>query len=375
MFFMVLKTGFLRLNDLDISSWDLGFIGQEHSKQLAYAWNTSDTMERWSWCFSLYQRETEGLSCVSSEMSRTPWSITYENSRGDANPWRRAQGHHELHDMSVDVSFFMFLRWARLEAATGSRTGLHVLWFSAEYVAAIAPYERHRQTQAELPSNDPTWNQETQAIPWPNEALRGAWAESVGSGPGRRSTSVSVPVLRSISDEGPRAAYETAGPANTHSLNTYKTQSMSRNTNGISVKTLKQPYKRFHKVEPVPGSTSFLILIQHSDQPIILGIGLQLMTSLGFQQVFGAFTPFLFIYHFPDFRDNLWIGLGTGLQLFFGEECCSRINKLIWTGAIDVQTNTITTMDCYIMYNYVIQENNWDCFEPNLTTIVPKDTL
>ncbi len=30
-------------------------------------------------------------------------------------------------DMSVDVSFFMFLRWARLEAATGSRTGLHVL--------------------------------------------------------------------------------------------------------------------------------------------------------------------------------------------------------------------------------------------------------
>ncbi len=44
-------------------------------------------------------------------------------------------------DMSVDVSFFMFLRWARLEAATGSRTGLHVLWFRAEYVAAIAPYE------------------------------------------------------------------------------------------------------------------------------------------------------------------------------------------------------------------------------------------
>ncbi len=44
-------------------------------------------------------------------------------------------------DMSVDVSFFMFLRWARLEAATGSRTGLHVLWFRAEYVAAIAPYK------------------------------------------------------------------------------------------------------------------------------------------------------------------------------------------------------------------------------------------
>lgn len=45
--------------------------------------------------------------------------------------------------MSVDVSFFMFLRWARLEAATGSRTGLHVLWLSAEYVAAIAPYGTH----------------------------------------------------------------------------------------------------------------------------------------------------------------------------------------------------------------------------------------
>lgn len=112
----------------------------------------------------------------------------------------------------------MFRRWARLEAATGSRTGLHVLWFNAEYVAAIAPYERHRQTQAALRSKDRARNQETQAIPWPNEVLRGAWAESVGSGPGRRSTSVSVPVPLSIADEGPRAAYETAGPVNTQWL-------------------------------------------------------------------------------------------------------------------------------------------------------------
>lgn len=40
---------------------------------------------------------------------------------------------------SVDVSFFMLRRWAKLEAATGSSTGWNVLWFSAEYVAAMAP--------------------------------------------------------------------------------------------------------------------------------------------------------------------------------------------------------------------------------------------
>lgn len=224
-------------------------------------------MEKWSWCFSLYQRETEGLSCVSFKMSCTPWSITYKYSRGNANHWRQAWAHHALQDMSVDVSFFMFLRWARLEAATGSRTGLHVLWFNAEYVAAIAPYERYRQTQAALRSKDRAWNQkETQAIPWPNEVLHDAWAESVGSGPGRRSTSVSVPVLLSIADEGPRAAYETAGPVNTQCLKSStclkKPQNVSRYWWDFCILLLKSTQTTIQMVNMIfPSRTSSWINI------------------------------------------------------------------------------------------------------------------
>lgn len=60
-----------------------------------------------------------------------------------ANKYKMGRRNHSedtsVHNMSVEVNFFMLLRWAKLEAATGSRTGWHVLWFNAEYVAAIAP--------------------------------------------------------------------------------------------------------------------------------------------------------------------------------------------------------------------------------------------
>jgi len=56
------------------------------------------------------------------------------------------------------------------------------------------------------------------------------------------------------------------------------------------------------------------------------------MSSLELQPWLDASTSVLFTI-ISDFRGNLGLGLGvrTGLNYIFRQECCSRINKICWS--------------------------------------------
>ncbi len=58
---------------------------------------------------------------------------------------------------------------------------------------------------------------------------------------------------------------------------------------------------------------------QHSNQPIRIERTFQEISVLGLRSGFGTSTPLLISYNFPqkNFRNQLWLGLGIGLSLYF----------------------------------------------------------